>query len=94
MKTKLKVRLTPVAPSMVIAAGDGNMGSTLGDKLIRELGLNPVLSNGKEGTITRKDHQDYIRGLRDGGVLLANRLYDMLCTHEQVKIVLFHEEEA
>ena len=92
--TKMVLRLTPIVQSCTIDAEGPHNGATLGKLLMRELGIRlglGVYDPGRTATITR-ELTGYVRGLSDAHVLGADWLYDKLCKHESVE-VLVHEEE-
>ena len=92
--TKMVLRLTPIVQSLTIDAEGPHNGATLGKLLMRELGIRlglGVYDPGRTATITR-ELTSYVHGLSDAHVLDADWLYDMLCKHESVE-VLVHEEE-
>lgn len=90
-KYKTVATLTPVAKSIEIDASGNHNGAELGHLLVKLLGLNLVMTDSRSGFVTRQ-HQEYVRGLRDAHVLEANYLYDMLCKHEKVEVVFYDKE--
>jgi len=93
LKTKIVARLTPVSNPVEIDASGGHAGATLGKLLMAQASINMAFTDKKSGVIDRETSQQYVRGLRDAGVLYAHELYDMLCKHAQVKIDYYEVED-
>lgn len=88
MKDPLQIAtFRPVVPDHVVSSKEG----TLGDKLSSLLRAEANGSSWLE--LTREGHQQWLRGLMDGGVPHARRIYDMLSVHQKA-IVSFQVEEG
>lgn len=85
-KAKLHCRLTPIMSSETIMAHDNYNGSELGKLLFK------IKPQDSAKFYIGRDKQEYIRGLRDAGVMSANRLYDMLCKTDRVEVEFFEQE--
>jgi hypothetical protein len=81
-RQKLVGVLTPIADAYEIQAGEKYSASYLSNILQKEM----ERTGTKELIITSDKWQEYVRGLKDGGIMDAHRLYDMLCVHKRVKV--------
>lgn len=91
--TKLIARLTPVSTSLEVDASGVYSGAVLGKLLMPLAGIDLAFKDKQSGVITRAKAQDYVRGLKDAGVLHANDIYNMLCKHESVTVDVFEVED-
>lgn len=92
-KMKTVATLTPISPAREIDASGGHVGAVLGRLLMAQASINLAFTDQKSGVLDRETSLQYVRGLKDGGVLHAHILYDMLCKHDKVKIDYYEVED-
>lgn len=82
-KLVAKVLLSPMLREDTLEAEGRTNGSALGELLRRMLG-----NDDKILVLTKDKHGDYVRGLADGGMMCAHRLFSMLEKADRVEVTV------